>query len=68
MVAVGDLVEVHPPSASAVDLSRVTVRVTGDPGPCPPSPAVDDHLIGGSVSLQMSSGETETYDLVRWAE
>lgn len=41
---VADLVGVHPPSVSAVDLSGVTVRVmTGGPGPRPPIMAVAGH-------------------------
>lgn len=61
---VTDLVEVHPPSTSAVDLTGVTVRVREDSGPrlpVPPAPVVK----AGTVSLTRADGEVEVYELVR---
>ena len=66
---VSDLVEVHPPSAGSVDLSKVTVRVSGDSGPRPPVPpapvVTTSPVSGGVVSLTMADGEVEIYELVR---
>ena len=66
---VSDLVEVHPPSAGSVDLSGVTVRVSGDSGPRPPVPPAPvvtaGPVSGGTVSLTMADGEVEVYEMVR---